>query len=366
MNLTCTLVFEFLEDAFTLEFPVSLECLVRMFTTIHQNYSFEEVNRLKAYDDIYDVGNLLMICVHHCIALAVRKPDLAGLRVEENLKNIFKMFAVESKVNQILDINSLYLTETLARERSKDLDKRLVTLNLIKSEAHIFLKGLSIYLFDLDFDVSDFAEYPENRKHFLEEVFEKNLFDPLLLQEICPVAENEDYLDSIFFWEFYEKSVDQMEHDILKVIMIVRLFYQVIGMIQDSIEMVRLIYPDPTPKYLHKIVHDNLLKMALKIVKTIKKNKFAPFAEKLKLQSPHTWKYLKSQLIETLLKVRKLCEEVIFFSAILFYSIKEGLEHTAGKIMTSSLVSKIEPQKMKYHRENLETIDSIIKSIREV
>ena len=119
---------------------------VRLYCTIHHTYVFEDVKRTRSFDDMYDVGNLLLLGVHHCMTLTVRRPHTATLMIEDNLKDVYKMFTVESKVNQVLDINSLYLSWMLVKDRKKDFDRKIVMLPLIMSEGRMFLKGFFLYL----------------------------------------------------------------------------------------------------------------------------------------------------------------------------------------------------------------------------
>ena len=364
LSTTSSLTLDFLEDAFCGTNKLALECLVRLYTTVHHNYSFEEVKRAIAFDDIYDTGNLLMINVHHAIVLVLRRPDIATLKLEDNLKNFFKMFSVESRVNQILDINSIYLTETLIRERSRVVDRRIVLLDVINTEGRLFVKGFANYILDLDFELSHFSEYPDRKQFFLNDLIEEKLFEQMLLLEATPVNPEDDFLDSIFFWEFYEGHVDSMDYLILKFIMILRLYRETIDLLRDIVDMTKLSFKDITPKTVFKIIQDNMVKIVIKIHRTIENNKFEPFVKVLRTNSPATVKYCIGLLTDIYSSIRRLCEETVFLSAIIFFCNREKIDFTLSKVLTTSIINKIEPQKAKYHKDNLEWIDLEIKKYK--
>lgn len=344
---------------------MTLECLIRLFTSVYLSYSFDETRRTVAYDDIYDVGNLLTIAVHHSLALVIRRPDLGYLKADDNLKQMFQMFASESRVNQIVDINSLYLSEILMRDRRKDLERKVLMLNTIKIESHIFMKGFSFYLSELTFDVSEFLDFPDTKFCF-EDLFEMKVFDQLIQMEVSPVTENDDFLDSIFFWEFYEGSIEPHEYQLLKFLMILRLYHRTIGMFRESIDVAKLSYKETTTKNLFMILPESMVKMAVLIIKTIKRNKFNSLVQKLVPLCPGFTAYFVQTLLLILLDMRKMCDETTFFSAIIHYVNKESINIDLTKIMTSTLVNKIEPQKLRYHKENLESIDNTVKNLREI
>ena len=354
------MIIDFMEDCFCDEIRLSLDCLVRLYTTVYNSYSFEEVKRLEAYDDIYDVGNLLLINVQHAVLLCLRRPDIVSLKMEENLKNFFKMMTTESRVNQILDINSLYLTETIIRERKVRMDRRIVLMSSIQTEAHIFIKHLTVYILDLDFTLTDFAEYPNKKEFYLEDAIRERQFEPMLRMEVTGVQEQEDFLDSTFFWEYYDGPVEKVDVLILKFIMILRLYDQTIGLISDTISTMKLAYKEINPKTVFKVINDNMVKIILKIQKTVKKNKFEPFVKALRRYSPATIRYSLGLLVQIHNNLKRVCEETIFLSAILFYSNKEGLDPNMSKVMTTTMVNKIEPQKNRFHKDNIESIDDTI------
>lgn len=367
LNLTSSIVIDFLEDSFVFGYQVSLECLVRLYCTIHQTYVFEEIKRTKSYDDIYDVGNLLMLGVHHAIALMVRRPDTASLMIEDNLKSMYKMFAVESKVNQILDINSLYLSWLLIKERKKDFERKIVMLQLIMSEGRMFLKGFTNYLLEVDFDASDFADYPEGHKFFLEDMIAEKLFDPFLNLDLSPVGENEDFLDSIFIWEYYKGNVESIEYLVLKMIMILRLYSQTIGLIRDIIDVVRLSYGEPTMRNISKIIHDYMVKMCIRIIQTIRKNRFEVFVAKVKKSNPKTVDYVRDTLVEILTQMQLLGQETTFVGAIIQQAIKDNVDITMNRVLNSTFIAKLETGVVsKLPREFHEELEKTIKIFKEV
>lgn len=337
-----SIIIDFLEDSFCYGYKLSLECLVRLFATVHETYVFEEVKRTQSFDDIYDVGNLLMLVVHHAITLAVRRPDTASLMIEDNLKIMYRMFAIESKVNQILDINSLYLSWLLMRERKKDFDKRIIKLQYIASDGHIFIKNIAQYLLEVEFDVSEFADLPDSKKFFLEDLIAEKLFGPFLSLDLSPIAESDDYLDSIFIWEYYKGNVDSIEYLILKCIMILHVYNEVLSVIQDIVDMFRLSYGQPTSRNIARIIHDSMVKICLKIIRMIKRNKFESFSSKIKKLSPATVDMVKELLIGILDKLRDLGKETAFIGAILHYANKEAVDISMSRVLTSSLVARIE------------------------
>jgi hypothetical protein len=367
LNSTSSIVIDYLEDSFAFGYQVSLECLVRLYCTIHQTYVFEEVKRTKSYDDIYDVGNLLMLGVHHAIALTVRRPDTSTLMIEDNLKNMYKMFAIESKVNQILDINSLYLSWLLIKERKKDFERKIIMLQLIMSEGRMFLKGFTNYLLEVDFDVTDFADYPDTRKFFLEDMIAEKLFDQFLNLDLSPIAENEDFLDSIFIWEYYTGDVDSIEYLVLKMIMILRLYSQTISLIRDIIDLVRLSYGEPTTRNISKIIHDYMVKLCIRIIQTIKKNRFEFFCSRFKKSSPKTVDLVRDTLIEILSQMELLGQETTFFGAIIQQAIKENVDITMNRVLTSSFIAKLEVNGVnKLQRDFHDDMEKNIKIFKEV
>lgn len=367
LHTTTAIVVDYLEDSFVCGYKVSLECLVRLYCTIHQTYVFEEVKRTKSFDDMYDVGNLLMLGVHHAIALTVRRPETATLMIEDNLKNMYRMFAIESKVNQVLDINSLYLSWLLIKERKKDFERKIVMLQLIMSEGRMFLKGFTHYLLEVDFDVTEFADYPEGRKFFLEDMIAEKLFEPFLNFDLSPIAENEDFLDSIFIWEYYKGDIDSVEYLVLKMIMILRLYSQVIALIRDIIDVVRLSYGEPTTRNISKIIHDYMVKMCIRISQTIKKNRFEFFVSKVKKTSPKTVELVRDTLIEILTQMQLLGQETTFVGAIIQQAIKESVDISMNRVLTSSFVAKLEVNGVnKLHKDFNEDIERNIKIFKEV
>lgn len=356
---------EMLENAFQDEFKLSLECLIRMFTSVHQSYSFDEVKRPIDYSDFYDIGNLLLLGVQHSICFAVRRPDLGNLRLEENLKYIFRMFATEGRVSPMLDCNSLYLTEMLMRGRVKNFERALVEIPLIRSEAHIFLKGLFVYLADMDFDMNELADFPE-RRFFLEDLLEQKLLEPMLQLEVSPVSEKDDFLDSIFFWEFYDRPLENSEKAILRWLLMLRLFNQAIGMVQDTMVMSRITYDDSKLRMVSFVVQDNLIKICLKILRTIKKHRYNTFFQRMRKLSPQTAHYAKDLLLKIIHSIKQLSEQVIFFSALLFYANKEGLDLSTLKITTSKMIDKIDPLRVRYDKENKEVLDLLLKSLKDL
>jgi macrodomain Ter protein organizer (MatP/YcbG family) len=362
-----SIVVDYLEDSFVFGYRVSLECLVRLYCTVHQTYVFEEVKRTKSFDDMYDVGNLLMLGVHHAIALTVRRPETATLMIEDNIKNMYRMFAIESKVNQVLDINSLYLSWLLIKERKKDFDRKIVMLQLIMSEGRMFLKGFTNYLLEIDFDVTEFADYPDGHKFFLEDMIAEKLFDSFLNMDLSPIAENEDFLDSIFIWEYYKGEVDSTEYLILKMIMILRLYIQVISLIRDIIDVVRLSYGEPTSRNIAKIIHDYMAKMVIRINQTIKKNRFEYFVAKLKKSSPKTVDLVRDTLVEILTQMQLLGQETTFVGAIIQQAVKENVDITMNRVLTSSFVAKLEVNGVsKLHKDFHEDMEKSIKFFKEV
>lgn len=243
------------------------------------------------------------------------------------------------------------------------MDKRIVTVDYFKTEGNIFIKGLVFYVLELDFDVSDYLELSEKKVFFFEELFEQKIFEAMLKFEISPVAEKDDFLDSIFFWQYYEGVVDPIEYLVLKMIMCVRLFVETIGLINDIIDQVKLSYDDTTNRNVFKIIHDNMVKTLLKISRTIKKNNFLSFFGRFSKTNVYSMRYLKDQIAQCLQKLKKISEETVFLSAIMYYANRENCDIQTSRVMTSVLVSKVEPQKIKYHKENLESIDLLLRQL---
>jgi hypothetical protein len=332
----------YLEDSFAVGYKTSLECFVRLFATIHQTYVFEEVKRAPTFDDNYDIGNLLILVVHHAIALRIRRPDTTSLMIEDNLKIMYKMFTVESKVNQILDINSLYLTWLIMRDRKKDYDRRIVKLTAISSEGHIFLKGVTQYFIEMEFDLGNIESFPETKQFFLEGLLQEKLFDPFLSLDLSPISESDDYLDSIFVWEYYKGEVDPVEYLVLKFVMTLRAFTEVISVIHDTVDMLKLHYGQPTTRNVARIIHDSMSKMSLKVFKNIKGFDFDMFSQKFKESSPHLVAYVRNCFISLFDNLTELAKEVPYFGAILYYANKENVDVSMNRVLTSSLIAKLD------------------------
>lgn len=342
LDTTCSVLIDYLEDSFAIGYKVSLECLVRVFVTVHQTYVFEEAKRSRSFDDNYDIGNLLMLVVHHAIALRVRRPDTASLMIEDNLKLMFKMFAIESKVNQILDINSLYLTWLIMRDRKKDFEKRRISLTMVSSEGHMFLKAIIQYILDIDFDIRELDDNSEGNKFFLEDLIQEKLFGPFLSLDLSPISESEDFLDSIFIWEYYKGEVRNEEYLLLKFIMILQVFNEIISVIHDIADMFRLQHGQPTTRNVTKIIHDSMAKISLKIFRILKNWNFDALNEKLAKSSPHTVAFVKELILGVHTKFTDLAKEIPFFGAFLYFTSKEGADLSLSRVLTSSVVTRLE------------------------
>jgi hypothetical protein len=369
LGIVSRLLFDLLEESFQKNKKVSLECVVKLCQTIYSTYGLDDIKRKQPINGEYDIGHILVIGIQQCLTLAIRKPNCTMLKLDDNIKGLYSVLRAEGATNIQLDLNTIYLSTMVFQFRAKILEQKSVILQTVDSECHKFLKGFMNYFIYLEFDINEMMEMSETRQFFLEEMIQSQVFEPLMRLDYTAVAACDDYLESVFVWESFQGIIEAEELNILRFILIIRLYQQVIGTIQDALDMSKLIYKNMTLKSIPKIIHDNFVKCCLKIYRVVRLSQWGPFTASIAPKNPNTVGYMKAGILNCLNGIRRICEENIYFSIILYNSQKEFLEITESssqKIVSSSLVTKLEPQKMKLHKEMLEQLAEVTKELNKL
>lgn len=362
-------MFDMFEKCFQKNKKASLECVIKLCQTIYSTYGLEDIKRKQPNNGEYDIGHILVIGIQQSLTLAIRRPNCIRLKLDDNIKGLYSVLRAEGSTNIELDLNTIYISTMIFQFRAKVLEQKSVILQTVDSDVHKFLKGFMNYFIYLEFDINEMLEMSESKQFFLEELIQSQAFEPLLRLDYTAVAACDDYLESVFLWEAYEGIVEREEHNILRFILIIRLYQQLIGTLQDALDMSKLIYKNMTLKSIPKIIHDNFVKCTLKIYRVVRLSQWGPFTTSIAGKNPHTVAYMKAGILGCLNGIKRICEENIYFSIILYNSQKEFLEITESssqKIVSSSLVTKLEPQKMKLHKEMLEQLSEAAKELNKL